>query len=706
MGHDRANRAPPASPTFHTLGVVALGALLLAVLAMLLDHVLHNSFRYLLFTDRELLRGARLWTDLPTTGPEMTGAGVRLPGPLLPLLFGLPRLVSTDPHAVYALQWVGAGASVLVLARSASRHLGPWIAVAAVYLSVAPQLWRDTLTLLWNPGFLPLPIALMTAGLLSWVVGRDPRGLTWFGVGAGLGVQIHMSTMALVAASLPVLYLTRPPGAGAALRRAAMWFGLLLAPYLVGEVLTGGANLRIGWEAGGGGPPRGPWWNRVADQVVMLADARHAAGWWQDLHRDPVSVAMRTMPWVAGLLGLVGAALRRGQDPDARRPSDRASLALGSIAALYLVSLGASSTPEPVPRYLMAVLPVLGVATAAGVQASLTRLGHLTGRAPALAVAVLLFLGTAWGFGGGRIQLPDDVGTWRGLTQRIDALQQHQGWTLEDVTRRTLWTHWDAQGRLSLQAGPSWPGTGILLHNAGVPFQGSGAPPCALYIHPSDGAPLSLQDTRRVLDEAVPRSTLLADFVPAPGERVLIYAPHEARCPTSMVQRYVDLATEAELHRRWRDLPCLQGAPLPAPPDTARFATTVPVFDPDDGCRMGQTIAAAIDLHLTPGGLTATLHSNQLRGRADNTGWYSSARIVRPTVWLEPLDGGPPTTLPIHDGTVGGVGIATPLTTPREPWTPTPSRVVWMFGLLGPPNRDEAPPRPLSVVLSERWPAE
>ncbi len=709
MATTPARPPPPPDKEYRAIGSVILWGLVVVLLGMLVHQGLHNSFHYRLFSDRELLRGARFWTDLPTSGSEMTGAGVRLPGPLLPLLFWLPRLVSTDPHAVYALQLAAAGAAIVLLAHATAKHLGPWAAAVATYLAVAPMPWRHTITMLWNPGFLPLPVACITAGLLAWVMGRDTRGLTWVAIGAGLGVQVHMSTMGLIIACLPVLILTRPPDAMAATRRALAWFGLLMAPYIVGEILSGGANLRIYWSASSAVLPDGGFLGKVTDQLAMLLSARNAADGLQMARQAPAQLALTALPWLAGIAGLANAGwlvLGKGRQAPS---SARACLALGASGALYVLLLGLSSAPEPVPRYLIAALPILSVATAAGWQTTLATLGNTRwGRGPAYALGGCVVVGTWWGTGTAWMRLantlPADSGTWQGLHARIQTIQTRQDWTLGEVFQRTLWTRRSGDGELSLRHAPSWPGMSTLLHNQGVQFHGSGAPPCALYIVQTTDEPLSEDTAHRVLAELLPDAVPESSFVPNLHERVVIYDRPDQPCPTSMVQRYIDLPVEAQLHDQWASLPCLRGTPLPAPEGTARFGTAIPAHDPQGPCLAGLSAAAAIDLHLDDMEIAVTLHSKQLRGLADNFGWFSSIRIQDPTLHLEPLDGSPSFEIRIARGSVGGVGVVTPLSTPPHPWSPTPSRVVWSFDLSGPPNGHQSP-QPVSVVLSERWPS-
>src|SRR5690606_1402300 len=110
---------------------------------------------------------------------------------------------------------------------------------------------------------------------------------------------------------------------------------------------------------------------------------------------------------------------------------------------------------------------------------------------------------------------------------------------------------------------------------------------------------------------------------------------------------------------------------------------------------------AIVDLVPRGERLEVRLSSNQLRGRADNVGWYQSVAVAAPTLVLRA--DGERVEVPFSDGIVGGVGAVTPLTValaapagawevalrvqPRDPGAP------W----------SEARGPTLEVVLAEGW---
>ncbi|MCB9665876.1 MAG: hypothetical protein H6732_17355 [Alphaproteobacteria bacterium] len=632
-------------------------ALLGAALAgVLVRHGLTASFGVTLFTDRELLRGALFPAEGATLGAEMTGVGARLPGPLLGLLFALPRLVSHDPHAVFALQLGLAAVALLVVGLAVGRRLGPAAAAVALLAGVLPMPVQHTLAILWNPGFLPLPVALLGVGLLRLLHDRDARGLDLVVVGAALGAQVHASAGVLLVAALPAVALSGADGLGRRVPRALGWGALVLAPYAVGELLSGGANTRLLLSGGS----RGAWSPGVAaDHVAMLVGLWHA----RDLGLDGDGLR-RALPLAVAAGGVLGAAWRWSRPGPA--PAARAVAGTGLTLVLYLLALGLGPAPEPVPRYLLAAVPLLAVVLGGTVGAVLSVLEPTRLRPAAFVALAALAVGVAGGVPTplGALLHPEVAGpgTWRELTAVIDAVRAHTGWTLQRTVGRTVWaTRW-ADGTVTWGLGPA---VGSLLHEAGTPFEGSGDPPCAVVLTDAleeEAAPL---DAAVVL-AGVAEDARVLETARLPGDRtLLLYARDGRRCPTSMVQRYVDLPREAALRTLWRDLPCREARALGA--EGTRWALRLPARTAG-GCEGSPPLVLEVAVEARPGELRATLHSAQLRGLADNGGWLSSAGVLRPTLRLHGAGG--EAEVVIEPGGVGGRGPATPL---ASWWVQVPS---------------------------------
>src|SRR5690606_19735033 len=116
-----------------------------------------------------------------------------------------------------------------------------------------------------------------------------------------------------------------------------------------------------------------------------------------------------------------------------------------------------------------------------------------------------------------------------------------------------------------------------------------------------------------------------------PDDLLVRYTMDEDRCPTSLVDRYVPTPAE-EVTRALLDvLPPggVQEVDGPAP-----GARRVVVHATTRYGGFAHPLLWAVDLAPEPGGLTVTLHSNQLRGHAFNQRFLANALVERPRIVL------------------------------------------------------------------------
>ena len=206
-----------------------------------------------------------------------------------------------------------------------------------------------------------------------------------------------------------------------------------------------------------------------------------------------------------------------------------------------------------------------------------------------------------------------------------------------------------------------------------LPGGGGSSPSPAVSSHPTESAEQILDR----LGQPLPDLTVLGTEVIG-SNRLIRYTHGGERCHTSMTDRYVLSAPEQRL---FDVMPQMQAGAVRHDPDPAAgVARWVAVID---GARVnrgqaGMPLGLLIDVTTTGDRLSVALHSNQLRGRAWNSGFFSAAMIADPTLLLE-RDGAEPVRIPIAVGYVGGAGVMTPLTTPA---TQVPAGT-WRASLVG-----------------------
>lgn len=684
--------------------------LALAAAAVALARIVDDGFLYLHWADRDLWRTAHLDASALTLGAELSyGTGARVPGGALQLLLAPPVFLSGSPAAAHA--WMAGldALGVVVLAVALRRLVGPWGAAVGAAWYVGSDATSETLQRLWNPGFEGLWIAVAVAVCVEAVRRDDARALPVAGLCIGVAMQLHLSALLTgLGLAIGVLW-ARVPGA---LRRAPWVVAAAIVPYvpyLIVDGVRGWPNTR---SLVGPGQVRdlttvdASGIGRDLSDVAHILGGSHTAeafGWWAET-RWGVGELADTVVQVA----LVGVALMlaygawSSQGP-ARRAL-RVVLPPVALALLYFlrsksIDLGSAGGA----RYLFSTVPCLAVIAAIGAPA-------LRRAVPAAArhVAGLgVLLGALLALTGAALQVAEtgrDLRDWDQLRDVTADLQAKLEWAQDDVTARVL---------VLKQRGGVWAfdeaiADAYLLDRQGLERKADVTGPCAVLLDSFDqpAVPTELPDgaalgTLLGLDGPV----VIRDEVPlAWWNRLLVYDHPDGRCPATFDQRYVATPAEAA----GRDLgPREVGASteLPAPaPGVTRVAG---VYDADAGLhpRLPRRVHVVVDLAWADGAVTATLHSNQLRGQAWNGGWYEHARLIAPTLVFDGPGG--PHLLRLSDGPVGYRAAHTPLTASL----PLPAGS-WRVGLEGTTQPDvddlpvpgrEAPGVPVRLDLLDGW---
>jgi hypothetical protein len=659
-----------------------------------------------IWSDRDLVRAAVPWSELPTSGAELSyGVGARVPGSALGVLFKLGQQVHDDPITVFRFMHLLDGLALLALYLGARRLFGPLAAAFAVATMAGSEVVSENLLRLWNPGFLPLFVTLGALAAARAAHDLDARWLAPALFTLAIGSQLHLSASLLATGLLLGVLITGPRDPW---RWSLAGLALLLPylPYLLHEATHGWPNqLALRQQ---------PMVHAMRSTPPLTATALSDAWWFLRrlgpagppealLHRlpalsAPLHVLAAALPVTGGLLVL--AALRRPPEAPAQR---RAALVLLVALALgWVTYLRDASVPLHDPwgtRYLQAFLPawslLVGAAGALVVQRSTHPRAARNSLGALLTVGLLLCTAATWDHSRAD-------GSYRHLQRRLAALQQHTGWTTPELL-----------GRLALasQEGGSWTwesGHGLTdqLRREQAPALPTQPPPCALWFRqgadPRPGWP-DEQAVREVFRQQLP-GLVVHDRVQSPDGPILLYRWH-GPCHTSFANRYLLTETERALYTAWSELPRRTPTLLPAPDGVQRWAIRLGGEDPEPASpldRAWSALVLGLDLQLSDRRLTATLHSNQLRGRAFNELWFANFTVGHPRLIARSADHDP-IELPFAHDLVGRWGVLTPLVhtadLPAGDWQLSLHLEVLDLPNLPTGPYDEAPRHPVEIPL-------
>lgn len=230
----------------HSAIIVAMVAAIVAVVAGLVLRlwIAPDIFQYSIWSDRDLLRGWEDFSRWRVTGSELS-YGPSTPGGTYYFILALIQAVSPSPRFVYLVQNLMDSAAMLVVAGLVHRYAGGLAALcaAAIYAISYPVI--SVIAVLWNPGFLGLPAALVLLAVTYGAFEGKRWPLLVAALMTGWASQIHVSFLAygISAVGVGVVWRRRNPG-----KTAALVVGMLLLtylPYLAREVANGGKELRL-----------------------------------------------------------------------------------------------------------------------------------------------------------------------------------------------------------------------------------------------------------------------------------------------------------------------------------------------------------------------------------------------------------------------------------------------------------------------------
>ena len=590
------------------IGLVLEALALVLLVARVAEALPVDGFRFNVFTDRELVRALR-WPDADLAlGAELSGrSGARVPGWLVPLVFGLPTRLGLGPEAVYAVVLALALGSLVVLHLGLRPALGPLGAGVATVLVAGSAVWAEHVGVLYNPALVPMFAAICVVGLVRAVHGGDARWLAASGVAGVVGAQAHGSVAVLTLAALVA-------GAPWVRRWRGAWVGVPTAiavtlPYVVADALGGLANTRALLDLGGDSTP-----SRVL--LDPGAVVRALAG------RDAWLVPTGTAAAGLALLGLAG---------PLRPTSWRVPGAVGLALGIAVVALARGVGGHVETRYALVLVPLL----AAG-------LGGVVAAMPVRGLRVVVAAGLV---AGGLAGLPPRVGGagYRLLLTQIEELGGSG--SIHDVAGGTTW---------SGGAGPSvpaWPlqvpADHLLAADGG--YRGASRPPCNLVLPFSSGA--EDPELASLVPSAGPAARVLERRELAGGVRWLRFDPDASWCPTTMRDCYVDRAEDVALRDRLRS--AADGEVVAWREGAAhRFGVRVPSSRADVPLHLG------VEVTPRPGGVDVRVHGPELRPWCDTP----ARHVVRVRdVAVELASGAEQARLPIAEG-LGGDQPIPPVT--------------------------------------------
>lgn len=603
---------------------------------------LSGTFIYNLFTDRDLLRAALLPVTWDATGSEMTGDfGARLPGAGLSAMLWAGEASTGGPEGAFRLQillWLG---GALALYAMVAPVLGRRPALVALALLLVHPAVVETEIALWNPGFVAGFGALAAGALVRVSAGADGRFVPMWAGALATGAQVHMTAGVWALVTLPGVLAARWPD-----RRR--WWGVtacvvvaLFLPYVVSEVVNGAPNtLRLIHQAQGTDHPGDAAPAAPGLRFGLFLLGAPAGELDRLLQADRGRVAYAAVLGALVLIGM-GAGLWRRDGQAAH------ALAWGLLLECAGYALGGSTLVEA--RYVVVLAPALALLAAVGLERLLARVP--TGLRALEPVTLLLLAGlgverlsavqTAWSLDGAPY-------SWRALSTSLSTIEAQTGWTLREISGRAAWRREDRSGeRMPWRA---WPAVGFLLHQRGESFPGSQAPPCAL-VAGGSGVPSEItpEVVSRLIDARSPVTVLSEPVALGADWRFVLYAPGSGRCPTSMVQRYVDTEAEAAARPLWKALPFFEATPLPFV-EGQRVAMMVGAHPASDA--LVYAMMVVVDLSPRAGHVDARFESNQLRGYADNVGYTDPWMLEQARLIFTSQDGAE-VALPLAEDRIG-----------------------------------------------------
>jgi hypothetical protein len=673
-------------------------ALATGALAAWAAAIARGSFVWMIWSDRDLVRSHVALSQLSTTGAELSsGLGARVPGVAYPLALWSALTVSDDPVFVWRVQAALTVLAAAVIGRELRARWGAWAAGAGMSAFLASQLVVPTVARLWNPGWLPLPAALAWVAAVRVVTTGSPGALVLWSASTAIAAQMHMSATLFVPALLPFLFFG--PGKGA--RRAWPWaIAAALAcyaPHLVDEALHGWPNTRALMEPqqtgslGSGLVGPNAWKSLTGIGALLVAvDQENPLPFF--------GVAAQSMARVLlALATLAAAAIVARPSSSESRWVARAALSLAFVVVIAyarardLIVQGGESA-----RYILLFAP----AWATLVALLAHRVAALRSGLAATALGAALALALA-------VEVRDADIALRGNVRHVTSWSRVQS-LLQDAQVAGKLSLSDLAGRFAV-ARPD-PRVGAwrvavpvpvdyLLEREGARFPGSLEGGCWIALAavdrrtdpPFDGSVGALSE---LLGPGIAVRSVGAATTLDSGTTLVPYTV-DGRCPTSLVQRYLEtpeetLARESLSRRR-------PGESFVLAADAGARRWSVWLAPKEGRAGTGSPVLALLDVRPANVGVEVTVHANQLRGYAYNTGVLGNAAVENLRLVMRDASGVVLQEVPLSRQRVGWTGESTPLRVTLPAWPDDGVTVALAADLL-----PEAEPRVWDGVVHTR----
>jgi hypothetical protein len=724
-------RAVPTASLFKSLTAEHLAiAVLVAAAAFIL--VTKNSSFFNFWTDRDMVRSANLLNEFQYMAAELSyGAASRVPGGALHYLWFLPTLVSEDPNLSYKFCVLLCLLAAVPLYTAMRTYFGASAAIVTVATLFASPVTFSTMMRLWNPSFQIPFLFLAFACLVHLLAGRRTGAFKWLVASLVIAMQMHVSTWLLMIAFTLALIVTRTR---VPLREAAWSVMLtlaLLAPYLIGEILTGWDNIRTMLASQGRGAVR--HFDLSKGILFNFDNSRDIWAWFamsfgmtDNLPEPPFRAAFSWLHNLALVIAGFYTVLSLAWWLDWGKPIARAlglelgggagRLLVGALMPLLIAIAYTSYSPQMElvvygnSRYVMFAVPALSITAGLGAWAVMSlargsRIGEAVAALPVIAAAGLPLWSLATSVKA--LDRPETP-AGRQFMGSFGIVSRDRGWSMEDtIARMVVLRHHDpGQDRWIFESIFAI-GYELYRNRMSQPFSRGGQ--CVAYLTSGTRVHGEKGVSEAVLERtfAQPHATIrIVSQRPVGQDRLVVYERIGMPCFTSISNRYVFSPEENAMHQRYGLL--RPGSAEPVAADLARRTFGIAPGVSSWIASIDPMIYTLVKLSRSvSGGLAIEFHSNQLRGDTYNGGFLDIGMIEGPRLVLEPVYGGAPTAVEIQKGLVGGKGTFTPISL-KAPVPPGTYRVRLEGGVFPPVPLGKWPvdltaKKPFSIPLTEAY---
>lgn len=643
--------------------------------------VTKNASFFNFWTDRDIVRSANLLNEFQYMAAELSyGAASRVPGGALHYLWWIPTVFSSDPNWSYKFCIMLCFLACIPFYMAMRQSFGAGAAIVSTAVLLASPVTFSTMMRLWNPSFQVPFLFLAAAFMIRHLAAGEARAFKWMIASLVMAMQMHVSTWLLMGALIPVYLILRPK---IGWREAGLALGislLLMAPYIIGEMMTGWDNIRTMLASQGRGAVRSVGIDRGF--MFNFDNARDIWAWFamafsmtDNLPQPPFTTLLSWVHNLGHVLGAIFLLLGIAWWLDWGKPIGRAlgvnfgggagRAALAAVAPIFLAFAYLTYSPQMElvvygnSRYIM--FAVTGLAILAGLGAYMvmsmvgaTLIGQAIGSAVIAVAAGLPLWSLAQSMHGLTFGAAEPGRQFMGA---FEIVQKDRNWSLEDTIARTsILRHHEPDDRWRFENIFAI-GYELFRYGKTQPFSRGGE--CVAYL--TSGT--DVYGDKGMTSEALARSfaqpginVRIISQRAVGKDRLVIYERPGKPCFTTISNRYVFTPEENMMFKRYEQIPIGQAEQVSPPPKGADRAYIASLGPGKQG------VYVMVKVTAKGGKVRAELHSNQLRGDTYNGGFLDIGMINAPRLTFTGV-GGPPTVLSFDDGLVGGKGTATPIQT-------------------------------------------